>query len=233
MVKQGCDVYMNYNITPKEVYELLKLNDEIFNIYKKIEKEEIKTGGWAFHNYEHVKNVSMIAEKILKDLDFEENTIYKCKIACLLHDVGALEGKEGHAQRSFIYAKKLFEDNNWIFEGLEDILDAIKNHSAGFESNNIITLSIILADKLDIKKTRISEEGKKIKGNRQYEHIEDITINIKNDLLTINFITDRKIDMDEVNNYYFTKKLFMAIESFSKKLGLKYSILMDGKIWNF
>ncbi len=99
---------MNYNITPMEVYESLNSNDEVLNIYRKIEKEEIKTGRWAFHNFEHVKNVSMIVEKILKDLNFDENTIWKCKIACLLHDIGALQGKEEHAQRSFIYAKKTF-----------------------------------------------------------------------------------------------------------------------------
>ena len=207
-------------------------NEEIINKYKKIEEKEIRDGGWAFHNYEHVKNVSKIAEKILKDLNFDEDTIYKCKIACLLHDIGAIQGKDNHAQRSFEFAKYLFEEKKLIFDDLQSVLDAIKNHSAGFETNNIITLSIILADKLDIKKTRISEEGKKIKGNRQYGHIEDITINIKDGNLTVKFITDRNIDMEEVNNYYFTHKLFKAIEAFSKKLNLKYSIYIDDKIWN-
>lgn len=222
---------MDYNITPKEVYSLLTSNDNITNIYQEIEMQEIKEGGWAFHNYEHVKNVSRIAEKILKDLGFDDDTIYKCKIACLLHDVGALQGKEGHATRSFEYAKKLFEDENWKLEDYESVLDAIKNHSAGFDNDNIITLSIILADKLDIKKTRISEAGKQVIGNRQYAHIEDIMINIKNNILIINFITDGKIIMEEVNNYYFTDKVFKAVEAFSKKLDLEYLILMDNKIW--
>lgn len=54
---------------------------------------------------------------ILTGLNFDENTIYKCKIACLLHDVGALLGKEGDAQRSYEYSKKLFRtiiDNSHI-----------------------------------------------------------------------------------------------------------------------
>ena len=223
---------MNFNTTPKEIYTFLNSNNEILDIYRQIEKRETNGGGWAFHNYEHVKNVSAISEKILKDLNFDEDTIYKCKIACLLHDVGALQGKDGHAQRSFEYAKKLFDEKNWIFDDIESVLDAIKNHSLGFDTNNIIGLSIILADKLDIKKTRISEEGKKIKGNRQYAHIENITTKIKDSILTINFITDGKIDIEEVNNYYFTDKVFKAIEAFSKKLNLKYNILMDNKIWS-
>ena len=72
----------------------------------------------------------------------------------------------------------------------------------------------------------------KIEGNRQYGHIEDIIVKIENNSLTINFKTDSKINIEEVNNYYFTKKVFKAIESFSNKIGLKYSILLDGNIWN-
>lgn len=223
---------MNYNITPKEIYNILKNDPIIFQIYKAIEKKEIRDGGWAFHNYEHVKNVSKISEKILRDLNFDENTIYKSKIACLLHDIGALQGKENHAQRSFEYSKKLFEEHNWIFDGNESILDAIQNHSSGFETDNIITLSIILADKLDIKKNRITDAGKKIKGNRQYGHIEDINISINESILTITFITDNKLDFEEVNSYYFTDKVFKAIEAFSKKFNLRYNVLLDNKIWN-
>ena len=117
---------------------LLNNNDYTLSFNK-----EIKDGGWTFHNFEHVKNVSKIAEKILTDLNFNEETIYKCKIACLLHDVGVLQGKKEHAKRSFEYARKLFEDKNWIFEDSESILDAIKNHSSGFETNNLISLSIL------------------------------------------------------------------------------------------
>ena len=222
---------MTYNITAKEIYDVLVSNDDIIKIYKKIENREIEDGGWAFHNYEHVKNVTKIAEKILTKLNVAEETIYKCKIACLLHDIGCIKGKEGHAQRSFEYTKELFKEKKWIFDGSDDVLDAIKNHGSGFETNNIICLSIIIADKLDIKKTRITDEGKKIKGNRQYGHIDDIIINIENNTLTINFITDGNIDMKEVSEYYFTAKVFKAIEAFSNKLNLKYNILMDNKIW--
>ena len=111
-------------------------------------------------------------------------------------------------------------------------MDAIKDHSDGFDSNNIITLSIILADKLDIKKTRISKSGKTVVGNRQYAHIEDIVINIKNNKLSVNFLTDGSIDLKEVNEYYFTKKVFKAVESFSKKLNLDYQILLDDDLWD-
>ncbi len=222
---------MKYNTNVNEVFTFLEFYNGILKIYDEIEKMEIANGGWAFHNFEHVKNVMNNATKILFDLNYENDIIVSCKIACLLHDVGALNGKDGHAERSYEFAKKYFEEHGWLFENSDDILDAIKNHSSGFDSKNIITLAIILADKLDVKKNRISEEGKKIKGNRQYSHIEDVIVSINDNKLTINFITDGNIDLKEVNEYYFTSKIFNAIKSFAHNLDLEYSILLDNNIW--
>lgn len=223
---------MEKYLSSKEVYNILVSNNEILNIYTEIEKREVRECDWAFHNIEHVKNVSKIAEKILNDLNFDEEIIYDCKIACLLHDVGALEGKEGHALRSYEYAKKLFKEKKLFFKDSELVLDAIKNHSAGFETENVVTLSIILADKLDITKKRITKEGIKVIGNRQYFHIEDVMINIAEKKMTINFLTDGNMDIKETNEYYFTKKVFKAVEAFSNKLKLKYNILLDNEKWD-
>ena len=229
ILKEYRDKIININITVKEVYEKLINNSEIINIYNQIEEYENETGGWAFHNYAHIKNVTDIATNLLKKLNYDDNTIYKSKIACLLHDVGALQGKEGHDIRSYEFAKKFFEDNNWNFLDKDKILEAIKNHSSGFDTDNILTLTIILADKLDIKSSRISEAGKQVIGNRQYGHIKDILIDIKNNTLIVNFITDNKLDINEFNEYYFTKKVFKAIESFSNKLNLQYQVMIDNK----
>ena len=206
---------MNYNITLKEVYKNLIANNEIENIYSMIEKREKEDLRYAYHNMNHINNVTSLASYILKSLNYDTNTLYKAKIACLLHDVGALDGKDNHAYRSYIYAKNLFENNNWNFEGKDDILDAIKNHSNSFDSTNFLTLVVMLADKLDIK---------------QNGHIIDIIIQIDS-MLAINFITDGNIILDEINEYYFTKKVFKAINAFCNKINLDYKVLMDDKIW--
>ena len=49
--------------------------------------------------------------------------------------------------------------------------------------------------------------------------------------LKIDFITDGKVNLNEINEYYFTKKIFKGVESFSNKLDLKYILLMDNKEW--
>ena len=210
--------------------ELLKDNS-IKKIYDSIEEREIANKEWAFHNYDHVMSVTKLVESILSSLNYDKEFIAKAKIACLFHDVGALNGKENHAYRSFEYAKKYFEEHNISFDGMDDVLEAIRIHSDGFDSNNIIALSLILSDKLDVKKTRIPMEGKQVIGNRQFEHVDDILISINNNCLVVNFITDGNLDIDELNEYYFTKKIFKAVESFSNKMNVEYKILMDNNDW--
>lgn len=214
------------------LYEIIKNDPYIIDRYNKIEIIEDKNLGHAYHNYTHVLNVASIIEKVLKCLNYDDEFIEKAKIAGIMHDTGALEGKNNHTLRSYDNAIKYFEDNNIDFEGIDLVCDAIKNHSSGFDTDNIITLTLILADKLDIKKTRIAKGGEHILGLRQLLYVDDIKLNINNKNLKIEFIADEKIDLDELNEYYFIKKLFKSIKAFSSKLSLDYSILMNDKIWS-
>ncbi len=216
----------------KEIYNELLNDYSIRKIYDQIGVLEDEERGWAYHNYEHILNVTDLVEKILSSLGYDEEFITKAKIACLFHDVGALQGKDNHALRSYEYTKKYFKEHNISFDGDLDVLEAIKIHSEGFDSNNIIALSLILADKLDIKKTRITKAGKKVIGNRQYKYIEDIIINITDNCLMIKFVADDEIDIKELNEYYFTKKILKAIDSFSKKMNLTYRILLNDNVWS-
>lgn len=82
------------------------LNDkEIIDRYYEIEKYEELNKGWAYHNISHVLNVTIMVEKILSYLKYNRQFIECAKIAAILHDTGANEGKEGHAYRSYIFAK--------------------------------------------------------------------------------------------------------------------------------
>ena len=215
----------------KEIYEQIYNDQSIRKIYDDIEKREIINKEQAFHNFEHITNVTNMVKKILSELNVDEEIIYKAEIASILHDVGAIEGKENHAYRSYEFAKKYFNDKKINFAGIDLVTEAIKIHSDGFETDNIIALALILSDKLDVKKNRISEEGKKYKGNRQYAHIENIIVNVKDKMLQIEFVTDGNMDIKEVNEYYFTKKIFKSLNAFSKKMGVEYTVLLDNREW--
>ena len=215
----------------EKIYNKIKTDSLIIDMYKEIEEVEDNEGGWAYHNYEHVKNVTDIVEQVLQKLNYDNNFILKAKIAAILHDVGSKEGKENHAIRSYEFVKKYFDKNNIKFIDIDKVLEAIKIHSDGFDTDNIIALAIILGDKLDVKKNRISKEGQKVIGNRQFYHVLDIKINIENNNMIIKFITDGEIDIKELNEYYFTKKIFKAINAFSIKLNLTLDIYIDENEW--
>ncbi len=216
----------------EEIYNKMLKDNEIKDIYNKVEEYEINTGGWCYHNSNHVMNVTKMVVYILKELNFNEEDIAKGKIACLLHDTGAILGKDNHAYRSYIYAKEYFKKNDINFKDIDLVLEAIKDHSNNFDTDNIYTLALILSDKLDTKSNRVTEVGKTILGNRQYTHIKDIKISIKNNLLSINYITDKNIDIKELNEFYFTKKVFNAIKSFSNKMNFNYKVYIDNNEWS-
>ena len=46
----------------------------------------------------------------------------------------------------------------------KEILNSIKNHSDGFDSKELMTLALIVSDKLDITKSRLAKEGYNIDG---------------------------------------------------------------------
>lgn len=215
----------------KEIYEKIIIDKKIIDRYENIRKFEDKTGGWAYHDLNHIKRVEKIIDNVLNKLDFNEEFIYKEKIACILHDTGAILGKENHAYRSYLFAKDYFINNDIKFDDINLILDAIRNHSDGFETDNLYGIILIFADKLDMAKGRLSYYGKKVKGNKEYSHVNDIDITIENNNLKINFITDGEVNLKEINEYYFTKKIFKGVESFSNKLDLKYIMLIDNKKW--
>lgn len=212
-------------------YNKIKSDKEIVEIYQKIRKQEEENKGWAYHDYNHVMNVVNTVEQILKKLNQNEELIEEAKIAAIMHDIGCISGKEGHPLRSYEYAKEYFKTKKIILQNEELVLDAILNHSNKFETDNIIALVLILADKIDIKSNRITEEGKKIIGNRQYQYIQDINIEIIDNDLKVQFICDSNIDLEELEEYYFTLKVFKAIQSFSNKMNLEPKVFINGTRW--
>lgn len=214
------------------MFDKIKNDSEIIEIYKKIEKFENDEKGWAYHNYDHVLNVTNMVEELLKMQGYDNEFIDEAKVACILHDVGALTGKDNHALRSYEFTKDYFIRNNIELSNKDLVLEAIKIHSDGFDTDNMMALALIFADKLDIKKTRVALEGKNIEGMRQLLYINDIKVEIVDNCLNINFYVDDGIDIDELNEFYFIKKVFRAIIAFANKINLDFCVYMNGKVWD-
>lgn len=212
-------------------YELVKSDSEIIKIYNEVNDYENKEKQRAYHDYNHVLNVSKTVKELLESLNYDEDFIDEAQVAALLHDTGCTEGKENHEIRSYEFAKNYLEKNNIQLKNKEMVLEAIKNHRNGFDTDNIITLTLILADKLDIKKTRVTREGCNVIGNRQYQYVNDINLKIDKNNLKVHFYCDEQMNLRELEEYYFTSKVFKAIRSFSDKMKLKPDVFINNEKW--
>lgn len=213
------------------MYEKIKSDPYIINIYNEISKYEDENKGWAHHHLDHVLNVVKMTEQILKSLNYDEEFIEEAKIAALLHDLGCIEGKDNHPHRSCLMAKNYFEQNNVILKNKDLVIEAIRIHSDGFETDNIMALVLILCDKLDIKKNRVAKAGYFVDGMKEMQYIDNIFVNIENKTIKIEFVTNSKINKTALENYYFIPKVFKSIYAFSKKLGMNSIILFNGQPW--
>ena len=209
------------------MFERIKNDKELIEIYERINDIENKTNAWAHHDYKHVLNVAKLIEQVLSELNYSKDLIEEAKIAAILHDVGSTTGKDGHAERSYNYAKDYIDRKNIKLKYKDDVLEAIRIHSNGFNTNNIIALSLILADKLDITKERVAEYGKQVKGMRQLLYIEKVDIKIDKNKMEIRFIVNDNINFQELEEFEFMQKVLKSIDKFSEFHKLSSKIYLN------
>lgn len=209
------------------MYNGIKNDREIIDVYDEVDKLESSTDAWAYHNFTHALNVVSISEEILTKLNYSDDIIESVKIAALLHDTGATLGKDGHAERSYVFAKKYFEKNNIRLKYHDDILEAIRIHSDGFDTDNIIALALILADKLDITKDRVAPYGESVEGMRQLLYINNIRIDVNDNIFDVYIECDDEIDVNELLDFYFMRKVLRSVVSFSNRLNLKSNVYLN------
>lgn len=206
-----------------------KMQKDVYAIYNQI--SENNKNLYHDHGIVHINNVISTIEEVLKELGYEDEFIYAGKIAALLHDIGYINGKEGHAERSYLMAKNYFKENE-INTGYNlEILEAIKLHGGKEKTENILACALIFADKIDIKKDRLTSFGLESDEVSEFKYINDIKVNISNDTLTVCFIMDKLINKKKLESYYFIPKVFNAIESFSKVINKKPIIYFNNEKW--
>ena len=211
------------------IFNDLITNPEIIDIYHNVDNVDssflIATHGWK-----HIHQVITMVENILTELNCDLATIENGKIAALLHDIGCIKGKENHATYSYTMAKEFLKDKNLSQENQEIILDAIRNHSNPEKNHTIVGVTLALADKLDFNQNRMCPLGMKVKHYNQMYYIEKVNISIK-DSVIITFVVNEKFDRIDLEQYYFTQKIFSAIKIFANYIQKPYEVKINNDIW--
>lgn len=208
------------------MYNLLLQSDLVKQSYKKIEQDE-QISGTAKHDLSHVLSVVDLVEKVLVQLDVDDAFIQASKIAALLHDLGCVDGKKDHALNSYNIVEDYIQKEQLNLAYQREILEAIRDHGSSFDSESLMTLALIMCDKIDLRKQRLAPEGFETIGIRQLKYIEDINVLIHNGECIVNFTAHQDIDLEELNRFKFLDKTFASIDAFARFNNLEAIIQMN------
>lgn len=206
------------------------LNDKyIINIIESIEDfENSEYDARADHGRKHAIKVVNIIEKIMLSLNCSKEYIELGKITGILHDIGCLKGKKNHAAISYDMAKVYLEDKDINEVDKDIILSAIFDHRQGDNIQSIIGASLLIADKIDLDKTRILEQGLNVEGFKELINIEKVDVDIIENNLIVDMKTNNKFSKLEFMKYYFIPKAISITKKASEYLGLVSEFNING-----
>ena len=219
------------------IYEKILQDPKILEIYEKIEKKQEKENETCHHGWSHVSRVIERTEHYMRLAGADEVLVDEAKVAALLHDTGLVIAEKNHAEHSYEFAKDYLKKKKIELRDRKEVLNAIRVHSNGFDSDSLMALSLILADKLDHGPMRLTEVGRKTPGIRQMQHVVRMEYPVmdgefNHGCFVVNLITDGQMDQAELETWKFVRKIFKAVHAYGRKVH-RYPILqIDGKKWD-
>lgn len=152
------------------IYEKIMMDEEWYGWMDQIKKLS-KTGKYpelyADHGMRHAMRTaeyaagfidechSYFGDEIKKFHSFgHEKDFYLALIAALLHDIGIVDGRKNHAERSKEMAKKYLEKYEVSSDEIAIIAGAIGCHSGDDRIVNLVDAALMMGDKMDITRSR-------------------------------------------------------------------------------
>lgn len=206
-------------------YDLLNHDKELNNIINSINQIN-KNSLLSCHGKYHTNFVIKTIENLLTKLNFNNAVIELGKIAGLLHDIGAIEGKKGHAYRSSQMCIHFLDKTTLSQKSKNIIIHAIEDHSNGNEINSPIGAALLLADKIDISKNRVLELGKQDRWYNNLLNIEETTLTVEDNKIIINYIVNENFSR-EILSSEWKKGITIPIKA-SKYLGYNCIFQLNG-----
>ena len=187
--------------------------------------------GYTEHSHRHLNIVSQRAGEILRELGYGEDRIRLAEIAGYLHDLGNAINRKDHAHTGAIMADRILKDMGMNIKDRCDIMMAIGNHdeNSGTAVSDI-SAAIILADKSDAHRSRVSKTNKSLfdKHDRVNYAVTDAKLRIDQEERKI--ILDLTIDtkMCPVLDYFeiFMDRTMMSKHA-AKYLGLWFEVVIN------
>src|SRR5680860_275424 len=205
----------------KQVLEFIKQSDE-----------SLIAAGYTEHSLSHAKIVSIRAMEIAKEIGFSKEQQELSAIAGFCHDMGNFLSRSHHHYFGALLFHQIF-NQDFAPEKLAIIMNAISNHDKDeMNFSNIITAVLVLADKTDVRRSRVvNKKPKEIKEDIHDRvnfatKVSKVKINKNKKLITLIL----KIDTNFVPiiEYFeiFTDRMVYCRKA-AKFLGYKFGLIIN------
>lgn len=216
----------------KLTFEEIKKNEAV-NTYIQKADESLVALGYTEHSFAHVTKVAETAAYILRALGYEDRDVELAKIAGYLHDIGNLVNRSEHAQSGAVMAFRILDNLGFPADEIATITTAIGNHDEGTaEPVNHIAAALILADKTDVRRSRVRNNDKTgfdIHDRVNYS-VKSSNVYIDTDKGTVELDLIIETEYSSVMSYFeiFLGRMLLCKKA-AKRLGLDFILTMNGQ----
>ena len=142
-------------------YDEIRRNEAVRTYIQRAD-ESLATLGFTEHSFAHVTKVAENVKYILETLGYSQHEVELGMIAAYLHDIGNLVNRSEHSQSGAVMAFRILDRMDMPAEDVAMIVTAIGNHDEGTGVPvNAIAAALILADKSDVRRSRVRNQEKK------------------------------------------------------------------------
>ena len=222
---------MNMNQNTKQVtFEEIKQDPDIRTYIKKADESLIALG-FTEHSFAHVGLVAENSRYILETLGYPAREVELAQIAGYLHDIGNLVNRAEHSQSGAVMAFRILDRMDMPAADIATIVAAIGNHDEGTGVPvNAIAAALILADKSDVRRSRVRNPEKKT-----FDIHDRVNYSVEKSLLKINrehSLIKLKLSVDthygSVMDYFeiFLERMVLCRKA-AEKLGLQFKLMIN------
>ena len=210
----------------------IKENADIRTYIQKAD-ESMRALGYTEHSFAHVTKVSELAKDILLALGHDAREAELAQIAGYMHDIGNVVNRSDHAQSGAVMAFRILDNLGADAADIATIITAIGNHDEGTAFPvNAVTAAIILADKTDVRRSRVRKRDFStfdIHDRVNYAAHTSRTY-ITEDKRQIVLEIDLDTELSSVMDYFeiFMQRMLLCTRA-AEKLGLRFSMVINGQ----
>ena len=177
-------------------FEEIKNNEEIKSYIERADKCLAQIN-YTEHSFNHVNRCVAVCEYILKELGYDEKTIFLAKVAAYMHDIGNVVNRENHAQSGALLTSMILSKIGMNYQDIAIIMSAIGNHDES--SANVvdeISAALILADKTDVRRSRVRKDYKEFGIHNRVNYAvknSKVSVNKEEKAIVLNLTIDVEI----------------------------------------